>query len=104
MAKGDKQDVAKAKSAAAKNRKGLQVERYEYITKGTKKVPSPKAARAYTKDYDVKINKMTKNAKKIVEAKYKPSVATKTGAKNKVKAQGAKMSKGGLNYSGRKGK
>jgi hypothetical protein len=79
MAKGDKQDVSKAKAAVVKK----------------------KAVSKFFKEID---KRGTARAAGSTNSARQPSMPVKTGVKNKVKAQGAKMSKGGLNYSGRKGK
>jgi Fe-S cluster biosynthesis and repair protein YggX len=141
MAKGDKQDVAKAKSAAAKARKTQQVRVNETRTKmaspkasrklesksaktfnkGSKadiKAGSPIREKGTTKDWETRSGRMTNNPKlsamdsrTTVMKNGSPTVkggsssvsARKPSVPNKVKTQGAKMLKGGLNYSGRKG-
>lgn len=134
MAKGDKQDVAKAKSAAANNRKAgfkeygstpkagrkmleSKAKTFNKVISGraksgtaentsrdfvTSKGKEVKTPRLNAKTY-ASTNKVVSKGTNSISAK-KPSVAVKTGVNAKVKAQGAKMSKGGLNYSGRKGK
>jgi hypothetical protein len=52
------------------DRKGKQIERADYLSGGEAGNVSPKAARAITKQYDVKMNKTVKNAKKVVTRKY----------------------------------
>jgi hypothetical protein len=137
MAKGDKQDVASAKSAVNK-RKTQQVR----VNEARTKLVSPKASRKIsnaeskasnksgksaiksnstmtergkTKDWETRSGRMVNNPKysatdsrtTIMKNGYptvkggsssvsarKPSVATKTGAANKMKAQGAKALSG----------
>lgn len=82
MAKGDKQDVAKAKSAAA----------------GKVKISNPKAfnkaSKAGAKTGTNFMNmKATSSGYKLAKTNSatKPSMPVKTGAKNKMKAQGGKI-------------
>jgi hypothetical protein len=131
MAKGDKQDVAKAKSAATQRKlgsitkaSGYYLSKTEYKNLGGKPVNLPKekvdrlvktknTAKAGTLSPKAARNAVAKVNRTRIKADYpkdtpksvsptKPSVAVKTGIKGKVKAQGKAMTKGGLNYSGRK--
>jgi hypothetical protein len=109
MAKGDKQDIARAKSAFKEKGVKEASKYYEYKgkAKGSAKAGtlSPKAAsNAVSKINRAKIKADYPKATPKSVSPTKPSVAVKTGIKGKVKAQGPKMLKGGLNYSGRKGK
>ena len=75
MAKGDKQDVARAKKLV---KSGL----------GNPKASLARGASGQYSSKDI-LNQAAKKAPKSVSAKM-PSVASKANAKNKVKAQGAK--------------
>lgn len=75
MAKGDKQDVARAKKLV---KSGL----------GNPKAPLVRGASGKYSSKDI-LNQAAKKAPKSVSAKM-PSVASKANAKNKMKAQGAK--------------
>lgn len=102
MAKEDKLDIRNAKRSANAMRKGaLRV--------------SNKAAVQFNKEYKekvksgrvrdgIKVKSSSADSLKFgkTNSARKPSVPVKTGVKNKVKAQGKAMTKGGLNYSGRK--
>ena len=120
MAKGDKQDVARAKSAATKRKlgsitraSGSYLSKTEYKNLGGKPVNLPKetvdklvktknTAKAGTlspkaaRNAAARINRARiqadypKATPKSVSAKM-PSVASKANAKNKMKAQGAKI-------------
>jgi hypothetical protein len=88
MAKGDKTDVAKAKRAVSK--KGLHGP-YGATTKqvnAERKMDAKKSG--YSQPKAAKGSDGFKMIGKSISAK-KPSVAVKTGAKNKMKAQGAKI-------------
>ena len=127
MAKGDKQDVARAKSAFKE--KGVKEASKNYMSKveskrlGTKaSLPKEATQRLVKAKGSVKAGTLSPKAASNAAAKInrarikadypkatpksvsptKPSVAVKTGIKGKVKAQGKAMTKGGLNYSGRK--
>ena len=133
MAKDDKTDVRRAKSAASKRKlgsitstSGSYLSKTEYKNLGGKPVNLPKevvdklvktknSAKAGTLSPKAARNAAARINRAKVKADYpkatpksvsptKPSVAVKTGVKGKVKAQGKAMSKGGLNYSGRKTK
>jgi len=95
MAKGDKQDVAKAKAAAAGKVKISNPKAFNKVSKA--------GAKAGTNFMNMKATSSGYKLAKTNSA-TKPSMPVKNGVKNKVKAQGPKMLKGGLNYSGRKGK
>ena len=99
MAKEDKLDIRNAKRTASKLRKG-QLRLSNSAAKEWNK--SAKASqKAGTSKVQAKVTSSTIRLSKTNSAKM-PSVAVKTGVKNKIKAQGKAMSKGGLNYSGRK--
>jgi Fe-S cluster biosynthesis and repair protein YggX len=148
MAKGDKKDVASAKSAAAKTRKTQQVRVNETRTKmaspkasrklesksaktfnkGSKadiKAGSPIREKGTTKDWETRSGRMTNNPKlSAMDSRTtimkngsptvkggsssvsatKPSVASKANAKNKMKAQGAKIGSSPTSGYGKKGK
>ena len=95
MAKGDKQDVARAKSAFKE--KGVKEASKYYEYKGKAKgsaragTLSPKAAsNAVSKINRAKIKADYPKATPKSVSATKPSMPVKTGAKNKMKAQGAK--------------
>jgi hypothetical protein len=148
MAKGDKKDVASAKSAAAKTRKTQQVRVNETRTKMASpkasrklestnakamnkrgklgiKSNSPMNERGTSKDWDTRSGRMTNNPKlSAMDSRTtvmkngsptvksgsssvsatKPSVASKANAKNKMKAQGAKIGSSPTSGYGRAGK
>lgn len=102
MAKEDKLDIRNAKRSANAMRKGaLRVQNKAAVKFNKSSRAEVKAGRPggalKTTSSGYKVTK-TNSARK-------PSVPVKTvkaGVKNKVKAQGKAMSKGGLNYSGRR--
>jgi hypothetical protein len=96
MAKGDKQDVARAKSAFKEKGVKEASKYYEYKgkAKGSAKAGtlSPKAAsNAVSKINRAKIKADYPMATSKSVSATKPSVASKANAKNKMKAQGAKI-------------
>ena len=97
MAKGDKQDVAKAKAARAAKARSVAMDRNYYLGTPLKDKASRKVTKAIKLDVKqgvknaVKNNEITYNKKSPISAKQ-PSVASKVNAKNKMKAQGGKIS------------
>ena len=103
MAKGDKQDVAKAKTAAAKNSKlKFKEGRHGPYGATTKQVNAERKADAKKSGYSQpKVTKGTDGFKMVgkgISAK-KPSVAAKQGVKNKLKTQGKAATQSGRGYS-----
>lgn len=97
MAKEDKLDIRNAKRTASKMRKGelrvsaSAVKQYNQTAK--------KALKAGKLDSAVKVTSSGfKQGNKSISA-VKPSMPVKTGAKNKMKAQGAKTQSMGMQYS-----
>jgi hypothetical protein len=96
MAKGDKQDVAKAKRAVS--RKGLQGP----YGATTKQVNADRKMDAKKSGYSQpKVTKGTDGFKTIGKSisATKPSMPVKTGVKNKLKTQGKASTQGGRGYS-----
>jgi len=89
MAKGDKQDVMRAKKLV---KSGL----------GNPKAPLARGASGKYSSKDI-LNQASKAAPKSVSAKM-PSVASKANAKNKMKAQGAKIGKSATSNYNRRSK
>lgn len=89
MAKGDKQDVARAKKLV---KSGL----------GNPKASLARGASGQYSSKDI-LNQAAKKAPKSVSAKM-PSVASKANAKNKMKAQGAKIGTSATSGYNKKGK
>jgi hypothetical protein len=89
MAKGDKQDVARAKK----------------LVKSGLGNPKASLARGASGQYSAKdiLNQAAKKAPKSVSAKM-PSVASKANASNKMKAQGAKIGTSATSGYNKKGK
>jgi hypothetical protein len=113
MAKGDKEDVAKAKAKAAKIAKALKaaraLDRYYYTDAPLKNKANRKVTKAIKLDVKqsvksaVKNNEITLNKKSPISAKQ-PSVASKANAKNKMKAQGSKINSSATSGYNRQGK
>ena len=89
MAKGDKQDVMRAKKLV---KSGL----------GNPKASLARGASGKYSSKDI-LNQASKKAPKSVSA-TKPSVASKANAKNKMKAQGAKIGSSATSGYNKKGK
>jgi|694.fasta_scaffold132041_3 hypothetical protein len=89
MAKGDKQDVMRAKKLVKSGA-------------GDPKAPLVRGASGKYSSKDI-LNQASKKAPKSVSA-TKPSVASKANAKNKMKAQGAKIGSSATSGYGKKGK
>ena len=109
MAKGDKQDVAKAKAARAAKARGVAMDRYYFHGTPLK----DKSSRKVTKAIRLEVKQGVKNAVKNNEIKLdkkspisarKQSVASKANAKNKMKAQGAKINSTPMSGYNRRGK
>jgi len=98
MADFEKNDTRNAKRTASKMRK----RQLRVSNKGA--VEFNKGNRADVKAGKSTGMKVTSSSVRVTKTNSakKPSMPVKTGVKNKVKAQGKAMSKGGLNYSGRK--
>ena len=119
MAKGDKQDIARAKSAAAKNKIGKA--KRKTLESNIKKINTDRKLDTRKGNGDAKItkqgyksNKVNRNVN-VIQSKMDPwgiqgvpSVPKKNvkqGVKNKLKAQGAKINSSatsGYNRRGRK--
>jgi hypothetical protein len=88
MAKGDKLDIRNAKrTAGAMKVKTLRVENSGATAANKRSKASVKAGKSAT---GIKVTSSGYKTTKTNSAKM-PSVAAKTGVKNKMKAQGAKM-------------
>jgi hypothetical protein len=97
--KEDKLDIRNAKRSANQMRKGgLRVQNNAAVKFNKSSRAEVKAGRPGG------ALKTTSSGYKVTKTNSatKPSMPVKTGVKNKIKAQGKAMSKGGLNYSGRK--
>ena len=108
MAKGDKEDVAKAKAAkAAKAARAM--DRYHYLGIPPKNKSNRKVSKTIRLEVkqgvknEVKNNKITLDKKSPISAR-KPSVASKANAKNKMKAQGAKINSSATSNYNRRSK
>jgi hypothetical protein len=115
MAKGDKQDVTKAKSASTKNkiskanRKTLESNIKKMNTDRKLENRQGNAGSKVTKQGS-KVSKVNIN-RNVAQSKMDPwgargvpSVPTKTGAKNKMKAQGAKINSSATSNYNRRSK
>ena len=108
MAKGDKEDVAKAKAAkAAKAARAM--DRYYYLGIPPKNKSNRKVSKTIRLEVkqgvknEVKNNKITLDKKSPISARQ-PSVASKANAKNKMKAQGAKINSSATSKYNRRSK
>ena len=122
MAKGDKQDVAKAKAAVAANKPGAgrrATNQVKNTAKLSKDPNAPRGGRAAGGYYGEAYGPITNKEKRRIQLKgsltpkrsgavakeaSKAKVAAKQGAKNKIKAQGAKINSTPMSGYNRRGK
>jgi hypothetical protein len=107
MAKGDKQDIRNAKRTASAKAKGgerqspSQIKSFNKETRNANKAGKGANVRATSSSSMVKDGAF-KSAKTV--SATKPSVASKANAKNKMKAQGAKINSSATSGYNRRGK